>query len=159
MYTRLARFAVELRGVFAESQLGKIFLSKIEKRLLDLATPRIILNYHGRATLAQAFAEVEMCDRALCQHDASDMVSWMTDASKSRKAATATSSLAETQLEKTLHCWGCGESGHVKNNLSCPNKKEGKQLENSKSKAELVKTEETAKKQLNCSHCGKLNHS
>ena len=96
MYTQLARFVVESGGVFAESQLVKIFFSKIDKRLLDLATPRIILNYQGRATLAQAFAEVEMCDWALCQHDATDMVSWMTDASKSRKAATATSSLAET---------------------------------------------------------------
>ena len=78
------------------TQLVKIFLSKIDKRLLDLATPRIILNYHGRATLAEAFIEVEMCDWALCQHDATHMVSWMTDVSKSKKAATATSSLAET---------------------------------------------------------------
>ncbi|KAH8974108.1 hypothetical protein BDL97_01G084300 [Sphagnum fallax] len=104
MYTRLTRFAVESGGVFAESQLVKIFLSKIDKRLLELATPRIIFNYDGKATLAQAFAEVEKCDRALCQHDATDMVSWMTDISKPKKAATATSSLAETQPEKTLHC-------------------------------------------------------
>ena len=66
MYTRLARFAVESRGVFAESQLVKIFLSKIDKRLLDLATPRIIINCKGRARVAQAFAKVERCDRALC---------------------------------------------------------------------------------------------
>ena len=120
MYTRLARFAVESGDVFAESQLVKIFLSKIDKRLLDLATPRIILNYAGKASLAQAFAEVEMCDKALCQHDATDMVAWMSDASKSRKAVVATSSLAETQLKKTIHCWGCVEGQHIKNDLTCP---------------------------------------
>jgi len=159
MYTRLARFAVESGGVFAESQLVKIFLSKVDKRLLDLAMPRIILNYHGRATLAQAFTEVEMCDRALCQHDATDMVSWMTDTSKSKKVATATSSLAETQPEKTLHCWGCGEAGHTKNDPNCPKKKRASPPEKSKQRAEVVKTAEKAtKKQLKCSHCGKLNH-
>ena len=159
MYTRLARFAVESGGVFAESQLVRIFLSKIDKRLLDLATPRIILHYQGRATLAQAFAEVEMCDRALCQHDAADMASWMTDASKSKKAATATSSLAETQPEKTLHCWGCGESGHTKNDPNCPKKKKGQQPETSRPKIEVAKTVEKAKKkQLKCNHCNKLNH-
>jgi len=47
MYTRLAQFVVELEGIFGESQLVKIFLSKIDKRLLDLATPRIIINYKG----------------------------------------------------------------------------------------------------------------
>ena len=159
MYTRLARFAVESGGVFAESQLVKIFLSKIDKRLLDLAMPRIILHYHGRATLAQAFTEVEMCDRALCQHDATDMVSWMTDASKSKKAATATSSLAETQPEKPVHCWGCGEAGHTKNDPNCPKKRRAPQPEKAKQRAEVVKTVEKAKKkQLKCSHCGKLNH-
>jgi hypothetical protein len=75
MYTRLARFAVESGGVFAESLLVKFFLSKIDKRLLELASPQIILDYEGRVTLAQAFAVVERCDRALCQHNATDMVS------------------------------------------------------------------------------------
>jgi hypothetical protein len=94
--------------------------------LLELASPRIILDYEGRATLAQAFAVVERCDRALCQHDATDMVSWMTDGTKSRRVATTTSSLAETQPDKgqrILHCWGCGESGHSKNDPNCPKKK------------------------------------
>ena len=98
MYTQLARFAVESGGVFAESRIVKISLSKIDKRLLDLATPRIIINYKGRARLAQAFAKVEKWDRALYQYDATDMISWMTNASKSKKATTTTSSLAETQL-------------------------------------------------------------
>ena len=65
MYTRLARFARESGDVFAESQLVKVFLSKIDKRLLDLALPRIIMEFGGRATLAEAFAIVEQCDRAL----------------------------------------------------------------------------------------------
>jgi hypothetical protein len=82
MYTRLARFAVESRGVFAESQLVKILLSKIDKRLLGLASPRIILDYEGRATLAQVFAVVERCDRVLCQHEATNMVSWMIESMK-----------------------------------------------------------------------------
>ena len=63
------------------------------------------MNYESRAMLAQALVEVERCERALCQHYANDMVSWMTIASKSKKATTTTSSLAETELEKTLHCW------------------------------------------------------
>ena len=75
MYTRLARFVVESGGVFGESQLVKIFLFKIDKRLLELAPPRILLDYEGRATVAEAFAVSERCDRTLCQHDASDMVS------------------------------------------------------------------------------------
>ena len=74
----------------------KIFLSKIDIRLLDLATPKIIIHYEGRATLAQAFREVHRCDRTLCQHDATDMVSLMIEASKSKKATTTTSSSAET---------------------------------------------------------------
>ena len=82
MYTQIARFVVESGCIFAESQLVKIFLSKIDKRLLEFASPRIILDYEGRATLAQAFAEVERCDRALCQHDATYMVSWMTENTK-----------------------------------------------------------------------------
>jgi hypothetical protein len=160
MYTRLTQFAMESGGVFAESQLVKIFLSKIDKRLLELATPRIILNYDGKATLAQAFAKVEKCDKALCQHDATDMVSWMTDISKPKKAATATSSLVETQPEKTLHCWGCGESGHTKNDPNCPKKKKAQNTEKPKQKTEVAKIGEKSKKeQLKCTHCGKLNHS
>jgi hypothetical protein len=66
MYTRLATFAREFKGVFAESQLVKLFLSKIGKSLLDLALPNIIMEFGGRTTLAEAFAVVEQCDRALC---------------------------------------------------------------------------------------------
>ena len=72
MYTRLARFARESGGVFAKNQLVKVFLSKIGKHLLGLTLPKIIMEFGGRATLAEAFAIVEQCHRALCQHDATD---------------------------------------------------------------------------------------
>ncbi len=57
MYMCLIRFTVESRDVSTESQLVKIFLPKIDKWLLDLATPWIIFNYDGKDTLAQAFAD------------------------------------------------------------------------------------------------------
>ena len=66
MCTRLAWFAVEFDGVFMESQLVKVLLSKIDKRLLDLAIQRIILDHGGRAILEQAFIKVERCGKALC---------------------------------------------------------------------------------------------
>jgi hypothetical protein len=94
MYTRLARFARESGGVFAESQLEKVFLSKIDKFLLDLVLSKIIMEYNGRATLVEAFAIVEQCDRVLCQHDATDLVSLLVDSSKSRKAPVAAAGLA-----------------------------------------------------------------
>ena len=148
MYAWLARFAVESGRVFVESQILKIFLSKIDKKLLNLATPTIIINYKGQEMLAQAFAEVERCDKALCQHDATDMVSWMTDASKSKKASTATSSLTETQPEKTLHCWGCGGSGHTKNDANYPKNlmKKDQSTKKPKLKIERVRAGEKSKK-------------
>ena len=59
MYTRWARFVGESGGVFAESQLVKVFLSKIDKCLIDLAWPMIVMDYAGRVRLAEAFAVVE----------------------------------------------------------------------------------------------------
>ena len=56
MYTRFARFVRESGGVFAKSPLVKLFLSKIDKRLLELALPMIIIEFGGRTTLAEAFA-------------------------------------------------------------------------------------------------------
>nr|PNR34065.1 hypothetical protein PHYPA_023881 [Physcomitrium patens] len=108
MYIHLALLVVESRGVFVESQLVKIFLSKIDKRLLDLAIPRITFNYGSKAILAQTFVEVEKYNKALCQYDAIDIVTWMMDVSKSKKMTTIKSSLTETQLEKTMNCWKCG---------------------------------------------------
>ena len=51
MYTRLARFSMEFGGIFADSQLVKVFLLKNDKRLLNLALPRIIMEFGGRTTL------------------------------------------------------------------------------------------------------------
>ena len=90
MYTRLARFARESGGVFVASLLVKVFLSNIDKRLLDLALPKIIMEFGSRATLKEAFAIVDQCDHALCHHDAIDLVSLLVDFSKSRKSSVTT---------------------------------------------------------------------
>jgi hypothetical protein len=62
MYTRLARLAAEAGDVFTERQLVKIFISKLDKRMIELISPHLHFRYHGNATLAQAFAEVETLD-------------------------------------------------------------------------------------------------
>jgi hypothetical protein len=161
MYTRLARFAREFGGVFAESQLVKVFLSKIDKRLLDLALPRIIMEFGGRTTLAEAFAIVGQYDRALCQHDVTDLVSLLVDSSKPRKARVAAAGLAETEVDKTLYCWACGRAGHTKKD--CPSKP--KHAQNPKRKP-IVPAKDSTKgagnqlpKQMKCSHCGRNNHA
>ena len=128
---------------------------------MDLATPWIIINYEGQTTLTQTFSQVERCDRAFFQHDASYMVSWMTNASMSKKATTATSSLAEIQREKTLHSWRCQEFGHTKNDLNFLKnlKKKGQSTKKPKQKIETVRVgEKSKKKELKCTHCGRLNH-
>ena len=43
MYKRLARFAKEFGSVFAESQLVKIYLSKIDILLFNFTLPMIII--------------------------------------------------------------------------------------------------------------------
>ena len=122
------------------------------------------MEFGGRATLAEAFAIVEQCDRALCQHDATDLVSLLVDSSKSRKAPVATAGLAEAEADKTLYCWSCGESGHAKKD--CPSKqKKAPTAERPKRKAVFPakdSAKDTAKhlpKQLTYSHCGKPNHT
>ena len=47
------------RGVFVKNLVVKVFLSKINKRLIDSALLDMIMNYGGRATLAKAFAVVD----------------------------------------------------------------------------------------------------
>lgn len=148
MNARLVQFVIESSGVFEKSQLVKIFLPKIDKRLLDLAMPRIILDYRGRATLEQAFIEVERCDRALYQHDITNMVAWMIDATKFGKTSIATTNLANTQLKKLLYCWKCREAGHTKKDPNCPQfPKKTQPLDKSKKKEEVVRFEvKTTKK-------------
>lgn len=74
MYTCLTWFMIESRDVFAQSQFIKIFLSNIDTTFMDLATPRIILNYNGKATLTQVFDKVERCSKAFYQYDAINIV-------------------------------------------------------------------------------------
>lgn len=108
MYIRLVQFARKSGGVFAESKLVKIFLLKIDKQLINLALPRIIMDYDGRTTLIEAFAIVEQCDRTLYQHDAIDLVSLLVDSNKSRKVLVVATKLATVEMDKTLYCWSCG---------------------------------------------------
>lgn len=61
----------------------KVFLSKINKHLVDLVLPMIIMNYGGRVTLAEVFASVEQYDCALYQRDVTNLVSLLVDCSKS----------------------------------------------------------------------------
>lgn len=165
MYTRLARLAAEAGDVFTERQLVKIFISKLDKRMVELITPHLLFRYHGNATLAEAFAEVEVLDRALGVSEATDLVTSLMDAPKSKKLATATGSLAETQPERVVHCWSCGEAGHTKGDPICP-KKKGGGGDKAKAKTDTAKSGEKsgekaggkAKKPLTCSHCGKSGH-
>ena len=52
MYTRLARLAAEAGDVFTERQLVKIFISKLDKQVVDLITSRLFFDYHCNASLA-----------------------------------------------------------------------------------------------------------
>lgn len=73
---------MEFGGVFIESQVVKIFLSKIDKHLLELVLLQIVLDqYEGRLSLDQAFLVMKRCNVALCHHHAIDIASWMTHAS------------------------------------------------------------------------------
>ena len=119
MYTRLARFAAEAGDVFTERQLAHIYLSKLDKRMVEMLDARLLFRYHGNETLAQVFAEVEALDRALGVREATVLATSMLDAPKPKKLATATSSLAEAQPERLVHCWACGEAGHAKGDLNC----------------------------------------
>ena len=164
MYTRLVRFSKESRGVFVKNQLVNVFLSKIGKRLLDLALPMIIMEFGGRATLAEAFIIVKQCDCALCQHDATDLVSLLVDFSKSRKAHVATTGLAEAEVDKTLYYWSCAQAGHAKKD--CPSKQRQAQTVNNPKRTPVVLAKDSTKgagnrlsKQLRCSHCGRNNHA
>ena len=163
MHTRFARFVRESGGVFAKSELVKVFLSKIDKCLIDLALFRIIMNYGGRTTLAEVFAIVEQCDRDLCQYDATDLVFMLVDSSKTRKVPIVAVGLAEAEVFKTLYCWSCGQAGHTKKD--CPSKERQAQTVGNPKQKPFVPTKNSTKeadkhlpKQLKCSHCGRNNH-
>lgn len=55
-------------------------------------------------TLAEAFTIVEKCDCALCQHDATHLVSLLVDPSKSQKVQVAAAGVGESEVDKTLYC-------------------------------------------------------
>lgn len=61
---RLVRFAREFGGVFMESQLVKVFSSKIDKRILNLVLPLIVMDHSGRVILTEAF--VKQYDLVVC---------------------------------------------------------------------------------------------
>lgn len=106
------------------------------------------------------FAEVEKCDRKLCQHDTIDMIAWMTNVSKPKKVATVTSSLAKIQLKRTMHCWRCDKFGLIKNDPNYFKKKKTLCIEKSKSTAKIAKIgDKPKKKQLKCIQCNKLNNN
>jgi hypothetical protein len=164
MYTRLARFARESRGVFAENQLVKVFLSKIDKRLLDLVLPKIVMEFDGRATLAEAFAVVEQCDCALCQHEATDLVSLLVDSSKPQRASVTIARLAEVETDNIYHCWSCGQACHAEKD--CLSKQRQAQVVGTPKRKPFVPAQGYAKKtcnqlpkQLKCFYCGRNNHA
>ena len=92
----------------------KVFLSNIDKHLIDLALPRIFMDYGGWTTLTKAFAIVEQCDCVLCQHVATNLVSMLVDSSKFQKVAVVVVGLAEAEVDKTLYCWSVVQAGHTK---------------------------------------------
>ena len=114
MYTRLARFAKKYEGFFRGEPVGDgFFWSKIDKRIIDLILLKIIMDFHWRATLAKIFAVVKQCDGALCQNDATDLVSLLMDSRKSRETLVAAAGLIEAQVDKTLCCWSYGQASHA----------------------------------------------
>ena len=66
MYARLARFAKETGDVFTERQLVALYMARQDKHLQQMAHPQLLLDYGGRATLAEAFSLVEQLDQGLC---------------------------------------------------------------------------------------------
>ena len=78
------------------------------------------MEFGGRATFVEAFAMVEQCDRALYQHDVTDLVSLLVNSSKPRRVPITTAGLAEAETDNIYHYWSCGQAGYAKND--CPSK-------------------------------------
>lgn len=83
--------------------------------------PRIIIDYNNQALLTEAFAISEHCDRALCQHDTTDLVFLLIDSSKLWRTHVAAVDLVKVEVEKTSHFQFFGELGYAKKD--CPSKK------------------------------------
>ena len=64
----------------------------------------IIMNYDGQVIFAESFVIVEERYHALCQHNATDLVSMLVDSSKSWKVLVAATELAKAEVDKTLFC-------------------------------------------------------
>ena len=133
MYARLARFAKESGDAFTERQLVALYMGKQDKKLQDMAHPYMLLQYGGRATLAQAFAIVEQLDKGLCVEEAGKLSSIMTTTSSSKAAVAgpskgqgasksskqvAMAAEVEESVNPHMRCWNCGQLGHKKQN--CP---------------------------------------
>ena len=75
------------------------------------------------------------------------MVAWITNTTKLKKIATTTSSLANTQPKKLLHCWKCREVDHTKKDPNClyfskkiqPPKKSKKKEEVANAEVKVIK--------------------
>lgn len=162
MYTRLSRLASETEDVFTDRQLVQIYLSKQEKRIVDVVRPIMLDRFGGRATLRQVLREVERIDKAMGIDDATTVALSLIESTKPKKLAVASGHLAELQPEKVVHCWACGEAGHTKGDPKC-SKKKGESSGTPKAKVEVAKSGDKAggkgKKPLTCSHCGKAGHS
>ena len=139
-------------------------MSKIDKHLIDLVLSKIIMNYGGRTSFTKAFAIVEQCNHALCQFDASDLVSLLVASSKFRKVPVAVTGLAEAKLDKTLYCLSYGQVGHAKKD--CPSKQRQAQSIGNPKRKPIVPAKDSTKgagyhlpQQFKYYRCGQNNHA
>lgn len=75
----------------------------INKQLLKLATSEIIINYDGKTMIAQTFLKVKNYNKVFCQFHIIDMVTPMTNISRSKKVAIAMTSLIKIQPKMTMY--------------------------------------------------------
>ena len=149
---------MRIQSCFRREPVGEVFLSKINKRLIDLALPMIVMAYGGRTILAEVFTILEQCDHALCQHDATDLVSLLVNSSKSQKVPIAAVGKVEVEVDKTLYCWFCGQADHAKND--CSSKQRQVQTVDNLKRKSIVHANDSTQgacnhlpKELKCFHC------
>jgi hypothetical protein len=125
------------RGCFHGAPTCHIHMEKQDKALQNMAHPCMLLQYGGRATLAQAFTVVEQLDKGLCVEEVGRLSSVMATTSSFPKAIVAGPSKAQGTLKSSrqvamvaeveeavnpcMRCWNCGLLGHGKRN--CPSEK------------------------------------